>query len=542
MTIEEAIRHAGNLQLVPPEIRADIAMHMPRYLWIDNNHTGDTGLPEYDIPDRPHRLIHCEVCGGEALQERRRGMKIYRQNDEVACPFCGARVIAKHIAKGIKNIYDRLDVVYYLSSALDPEVLVAYAAHCVRPFGLADAREPWAQEIIIEARGLAVFDAARGESIRLQTSPVFEHDGGHWELTGILWKQVKSMKKLTFGGNYGFMLYAPERVILTDSLAAAIEGTAIGRAWSPSYWGDGDGIEALDMICRYPCLEYLTKLGMDAFLARKLCGDLPPHTVNWRGRDMASVLRLSRRRLGEIKGKRISLTPALAAVLQVADADGVRCGIGTAYGVSVACRGLGVDLKAKLRGALARFEPNRRHKALKYMAKYSDCRLPDFEDFWRMTAMAGGSLSVDETAFPRDFRAAHDRIAQRRKYIRAGAFDTQIRKRWDELNRRYGFAFGGLILRPAVDGAEIVREGEVLHHCVGGYVDAYGAGATVICVLRRAVEPDTPWRTVEISKDGRVVQDRGIHNDWGEWDLRDAHYRAMLELFWQAWRERRKSA
>ena len=85
-----------------------------------------------------------------------------------------------------------------------------------------------------------------------------------------------------------------------------------------------------------------------------------------------------------------------------------------------------------------------------------------------------------------------------------------------------------------------IREGQVLSHCVGGYVERYAAGKTVICVLRRTVEPDAPWRTVEITPEGRVVQDRGYRNDGVSGIAVDDKYRMLLDMFWAAWRERSK--
>ncbi|MBQ8128866.1 MAG: PcfJ domain-containing protein, partial [Clostridia bacterium] len=142
-------------------------------------------------------------------------------------------------------------------------------------------------------------------------------------------------------------------------------------------------------------------------------------------------------------------------------------------------------------------------------------------------------------AFPRDFRAAHDRAAIRRRAAANAQSDRRIRQRYKSLERKYGFAFGGLILRPAASAAEVIHEGEALNHCVASYVDRYACGDTVICVLRRAVEPERPWRTVEIAANGALVQDRGYCNDLGPLSLMTPATRAALDLFWEAWRERK---
>lgn len=161
----------------------------------------------------------------------------------------------------------------------------------------------------------------------------------------------------------------------------------------------------------------------------------------------------------------------------------------------------------------------------------------------------GEDLGRDANAFPSDLRAAEARATERLRRQREeldtasrAKKDEMIAKRLDQLTKRYGFSFGGLTLRPAKDSAEVIREGKALHHCVGGYVDSYAAGATAICVLRRDVDPNAPWRTVEI-KNGRVIQDRGYHNDVKNFGIpmTDA-YRAALALFWEAWRERRNTA
>lgn len=543
MTVSEALEHAGDLEQIEPEILDEITRFMPGYLWIVDNYQGDTGLPEYDIPDRPQRLIHCGVCGREDIEVSRGGRYKRRlhQNDATPCPFCGAEVQVKHVSKGIGGIYNRLDAVFYRKSALDPDVVVALAAYCVRHYGNADRRTPWTLEPYVDVRGIAVFDVKRRDDVRIQARPIWEStDGDDWAHVGTAWKRVKAMTRLGFGDDVLFMHQKPEKAACDESFYSAIRGTPVERAWHDSYWIDTEGVPALEMIVRRPCVEYMTKLGLEAFVVGQLRGDLPAGLVNWRGKDMAAVLKLSRERLGQLKGKHIALTPRLCAVIQYVDKRGIRCGIETAEGVALAYRGHLKDLAGTLTRALDYFPPEQRPRALKYIARNQTQGMGDIMDLWFMIREAGGTLQAREDVFPKDFRAAHDRMAEQIVAIRDAAKDRQIRSRLKKLGDRYGFEFGGLVLRPAESAAEVVREGQQLHHCVGGYVTKYAAGETVICVLRRAVQPDTPWRTVEISpKTGRVVQDRGLHNDWDNYMMDDT-YRAMLDLFWEAWSERKK--
>ena len=542
MTLDEALRHAGDLDRFEPEIMEDIALALPGYLWVVDNYTPDVQYLPEDGPTQ--RLIHCGRCDHWTVEQQRGGR--YRrdllQGHDVECPACRCRVTVKHVTRGIKSIFDRVNAVFYRKSAIDDQAVVAIAAHVTREYREADQFEPWTLEPTVSVRGFAVFDARHRDSFRAQTRPIWEERNGKWQVVDIWWRPVKAMTALTFGDQALFMQQKPPTVLLHDTLTEAMRGTPFARAWSDQFLQNGDGIWALDRIARHPCTEYLTKLGLTDFVNRARLGTLPPGLLNWNGRDMAHVLRLSPRRLGEIKGHRLTLTPNLCAVLQYVDRAGIRCGIETAAGVAVACRGLQGDMKVQLRRALEHLPEGKRAKGLKYIARHKDRTLHDIADLWIMTLRAGGTLTDDADAFPRDFAAAHDRVAARIGAIANRLHDRHIMARLPALEKRLGFEWGGLILRPACSAAEVIREGEQLHHCVGTYVEKYAAGQTVICVLRRAVEPEAPWRTVEISAtSGEVLQDRGLRNDWNEIGgiPVEGAYRAALDLFWAAWRERK---
>lgn len=540
MDYEEALRHAGPLNRTPEIVLAEIRENMPHYLWIDDHYeqTWFDGFFEPD-PREKARRIHCDVCGEERVESRRGGKwaETYQQNRRGACPMCGAQVIAKHIGRGFGTLRDVLDVVYFDKSWLNPDAVVVYAAHCVRDYGWADAREPWTLDTEVDVRGIAVAICGQG-------AWKFNRHVTDWCIDGrpvpvdFEWRESKRLNNMAFQST--FYAAQVERVVAINSLHDAIEDTPFARAWDESYlqlYNMQDGLLALAMIARYPCIEYMTKLGWTDFLQRRLSGSLPQNLINWNGRTMAQVLRLKKSRLGELKGQKIGVSVELVAVLQWADKLGIRCGARLAAALANACRGDGKDIKARLTGTVGLLPAGKRDKALKYIANIGN--RGEIDDYWRAEAAIGGNLGDDAVAFPANFRQAHDRTVRRRKYAANSIHDGQIKKRLEKLDAKYGFRFGGLILRPAASSAEVIREGEALSHCVGGYVQSYAEGRTNIFVLRRAVEPDTPWRTVEIANDGHVVQDRGYHNDWGSGSLMTEHYRAALDLFWQAWKERK---
>lgn len=62
--------------------------------------------------------------------------------------------------------------------------------------------------------------------------------------------------------------------------------------------------------------------------------------------------------------------------------------------------------------------------------------------------------------------------------------------------------------------AEIVNEGSVLHHCVGGYTTNHAQGSCTIMFLRRKSDPDTSFYTIEVSSSNTISQIHGRYNKW----------------------------
>ena len=552
MTVEEARAHCGgSLKAVPADVAEWIRDNLPRYLWV------------WDDPeDRRERVLICEQCGTRRTERKTGGRwpESLPQGTERPAPCCGGRATVKHLGRGYTGLRDRLEAVWYTKSAADPAAVVAFGAFAERDFSCA-GEDPWHVEPEIDVRSVSVIVPGRGGFRFKEKVTRWENAGYRWVPARLEWVPVKRPGPLTFGdaaGNYSgaFRPARPPRVLLSDSLEAAVEGTPLARAWRPEYLlaeRGLDGTEALALIAKYPCIEYMTKLGMVELLPARLLGEMPANLVNWRGKSITNVLKLGRPRLGEYKAAGIPITPEILLTEQWL--AGTKYRLTAPAAASVAClarRWTGTGrIGEAVEGALEVFQPSRRQKALKYMArqaeKYGNSRmhLGDFKDYWRGCRRWHEDLNDDAVAFPADVRAAEARHIEMdrrerddRERMKDADRDVLIGKRWAKLEKRFGFSFGGLTLRPARDCAEVRREGRCLHHCVGGYVSRYAEGGTVICVLRRDCDPDMPWRTVELTKEGRLVQDRGYRNDVAGVGIpMSKSYRAALNCFWEAWGE-----
>ena len=144
-----------------------------------------------------------------------------------------------------------------------------------------------------------------------------------------------------------------------------------------------------------------------------------------------------------------------------------------------------------------------------------------YMDYLRMTESCGYDMTSSINIFPRDLVRAHDsRVdethkteAEKRKKEAEQRFKA-IRNRFKKADAVYHYEEGTLLIRPAKNASEIVDEGRILHHCVGGdrYLESHAKRKTIICFLRRKKNPDKPYITVEINPDGEIKQWYGIHD------------------------------
>lgn len=144
-----------------------------------------------------------------------------------------------------------------------------------------------------------------------------------------------------------------------------------------------------------------------------------------------------------------------------------------------------------------------------------------YVDYLSMRARLGYDMDNTVFLFPRDMRASHDRLVEeqnkqlqdQRKEEKEQKY-PMIRKNYKRLYNLYHYEYGDYQIRPCKSASEIIDEGRLQHHCVGGdnYLKKHNDGQTYILVLRKKDDPDAPFVTVEISKDRRVLQWYGAYD------------------------------
>lgn len=259
---------------------------------------------------------------------------------------------------------------------------------------------------------------------------------------------------------------------------------------------------------KYPSMEIAMRTGGERAVADLVYSHFRnSRLVNWRARNPLQFWRLTKeeyRASGNV-GDRFSFLRDCAEyrrVLPIDDLAGLwRDGPGNVR-----------DFSAVL-NLLPGESPKR---VLRYCRMNSNQYVGFYRDYLEAARDIGRDLTVHNVIYPKDLISAHDDAVAARNWMR----DQKKNAEWEKQARRYknkdverkafyNFSEGEYFVRVAESGAEIVAEGNALHHCVGGYVDRHITCKTTILFLRTTAEPDKPFYTVEMR--GPVLQQ--VHGD-----------------------------
>lgn len=135
-------------------------------------------------------------------------------------------------------------------------------------------------------------------------------------------------------------------------------------------------------------------------------------------------------------------------------------------------------------------------------------------DYLMMRERRGYDLHNTVYQQPRDLSAAHRQMVTEtnREEVKKRLEETEeryenIKKRYRSLRKEYCYEDATYLIRPAWSAEEIVMEGRLLHHCVGGngYLSRHNEGKSYILMMRFRKEPETPYITVEINPEQKKI-------------------------------------
>lgn len=139
-----------------------------------------------------------------------------------------------------------------------------------------------------------------------------------------------------------------------------------------------------------------------------------------------------------------------------------------------------------------------------------------YADYLHMRDSLGYDLNNTVYQHPQNLAEEHMKMVMQADKGKEGKYLREVEEKYPnirhdyrKLRKKYFYEDDTYIIRPARSAEEIVMEGRLLHHCVGGegYLNKHNIGETHILMLRFKTAPDIPYITVEVdTKITRIIQ------------------------------------
>lgn len=269
-------------------------------------------------------------------------------------------------------------------------------------------------------------------------------------------------------------------------------------------------------LCKFttrPNIEYLIKTGFGYVVDAMLAHNLGALRINWRSNNVKKMLGLNAAEMKLLKDKNITLLTQYKTLKEI-------CPPGTPEKEII-------GLCAKYGNCAPSFRDIQRitglsfEKIINYLKKqqhgnttHENITLRDWIDYLNQCQIMEYDLQNSSVNRPKNLKRAHDRLTKLVVYKTKAIEIEKSRKRAEKLASYNNFidAKAGLCIVVPKDVSDIIDEGKALDHCVGGYAERHAKGALTILFVRKTDNPEKPYFTLELSKDGKVIQCRGLKN------------------------------
>lgn len=481
---------------------------------------------------KSRREAVCSACGGISRVHRRITGDLVgdfelwgvRNGSEGLCPCCGAKVTYKPagLYRSMRTL-QRYEYMVFLLKGSDPNIVWARCYDvCVTYY---DDRQ---KEIAMVEKATYRFTPGKCD-IRWRSAQVY-FDQNRLAFWGDVyagyvgdWIVCKKPREPWQGAMY---CACPQYLVIGREI---LPETFFKYSCFDKYFSDRMAVKALSFLCWYctcPALEIAVRTGagvaIQELLFRKVKNQL---VLNWKAKNPVDfyrttkpVWKVMRHFVYDISQMLIAYPAAAYSLENLRDALAIH-------------RFLGSWDRVLEFGAFAKRYCGSVSAAVRYLEVRSDHYWYFYRDYLNMAETVGLDLTIHNVLFPKDLQKAHDDVLKTYNEMRAeierkqnAELERRYRETLAERGKMYEYATDEFLVRLPKDGAEIVSEGKALYHCVGSYAGRHLQGVTTILFLRRVLEPDQPFFTVEM--DGkRLVQCHGLRNI----EAREPALRSFLE-------------
>lgn len=463
---------------------------------------------------------------------RQRTVMGLKHNDECECPYCHRSVTAKNVKQmGTGKRLKQYIPILFLHTSRNGQTVYAQGYWAMKSYESRELRASPPRYMVT-----SVYRFRRGEWIEWT-----DRWCGGSDKYNMVQDTGKWIGEPFTSGSWLFTSYCDYRVIGLDCLEKSfLQYTGVRELYKADKVCEGL-IRHLALAAQYPeGVEMLRKAGMvrpidDWVWNRKK----NTKVIKWDETDPRKVFGLDGRELREFLAGSKSLE-----VLEAYKGLRKRDKRLTFQEVEDAKAKLGISLTMDVAKIIKRTPTLPLRKLLPYFEKIGGPRCygavmtaSSVAEIWRDYIGFARTLEYDLTNpvifAPRDLELKHMEAAQSVAALTAGQDNGGVIQRFDALATRYGFETEHYLIRPPLTAGEIVTEGKVLCHCVGGFAGRHAKGEVTILFLRDKKAPEEPLCTIEMrGKD--IVQIHGYRNDAGQRVTPKEKYQEILEP-WLAW-------
>lgn len=416
--------------------------------------------------------------------------------DQALCANCASWCVVKSKGRGRKHLIDDGYFVWFSKSVKDSDSITARGFYVQRNY--SEDYENVETAYVMTA----VYIFGGGES-RMVNRPIWRPNES-WDI-----------RKKIFAESLSSM--ASKNCFLSvESVEKAVADTPFQYSTWEKYIRRLDLLLFFDAAAKYPCVEYLTKLGLSEFVKAKVNGLRTFSAINWRGKTLLSVLKVSKQDLNAIRADGFAIDLVTLRLFQIAKSDGMKISIAGAREISEVLGGeYGFSVFQKIR-KFAKLNKISNYVKKQFLRKNTNHYNSGAQVLiaWRDYLSDCVELEMDvkdgSILFPANLHKAHQETIKKIKVKADEVLSAKVRKRLPLLEK-FEFESEGMFIRPAADSEELIQEGNALKHCVGRYAEQYAEGKTDLFVIRKISEPDTPFYTLEI-RGGRITQVYGLRN------------------------------
>ena len=463
----------------------------------------NTEFPTHLPMPTDRAIAEREMCGCSAAMYMDEEYYSKKHGDRFQCPNCSSIGIVRYAGLGHSRLRDYAFFVYYEKSRLDPRMIVARGIHAKRDYGVS-------YKNVKTQLTAEVFYTFEYKNIGRMIKEICESWNAGYHL-GF------SKTVHTWESRHPYTTFCYSR----DSIKKAVKDTPF--AWSGWEAIDHkDMVDFFDLYSRYPVTEYLLKHGYKSIVHEKLeRGSVSYGSINWQGKTIESVLRLTKEEYRTIKQNKLDVNSFFLHLIQHCKERLLGISIQEMSQLSSLTNGLGeIDNLISSFGRYMNFR-----EALKYCVKQSQKSktlnslyiiLSDWRDYVSECKKLNMDITDTRVLFPNDLMKAHLNTTSQIRYSEDKALTEKIEARLPDLANFY-YQSAQYSIRPAESSFEIVEEGKLLGHCVGRYAKDHADGKTCILFIRKMEEPEKPFYTVEVT-DNKIVQVRGFKNHTPEDD------------------------